>query len=52
MELRILLPTPCSWNALLTVVHIISEELDDFEVEHVYSRSDNSIEFKLKKEGV
>ena len=24
----------------------------DFEVEHVYSRSDNSIEFKLKKEGV
>lgn len=51
MKLRILLPTPCSWNALLTVVHIISEELDDFEVENVYSRSD-TIEFKLKKEGV
>ena len=52
MQLRILLQTPCSFDALLTIVEIIREELNDFKVERVYATSDNQIEFTLKKEGV
>ena len=52
MQLRIYLRTPCSFDALLKVIEIIQEELNDFEVEQVYALLSNQIIFTLKKKEI
>ena len=50
MKLVMQLQTPCSWEDLVTLVHIVSEDLDDFEVENVFTTTTNCIGVKLRKE--